>query len=352
MSEDRIDYSQHYQVGMRVGIDIPLSSGQVFREWGIIIEMDEDYLQLRLSRDILPNEMRIEIGTIFLLVTGKEGAGLCCRAIVVGETSRRVVPLRLISEVLIYERREFFRLGTYLPMCWNACRGMTRREVRERWEDARLFRAWQWSELNEAVPMMKPLPPDQQSRYQQMRDTMKVKFQPLAANISGNGIRLKIGENFTPGDLIAIQFFIPFAKPNTIEVVGEVVWATPVLTSSVGLSLNYVALSYQYIDERDRESIIRFISLEQLQQLQQLRGNLSTPLLPDEPPMSPDELAAKSRRRVFITALALTILIAAAVWLAPMVIDYYSRTIGRNIIDSTFEEGVNKYRKGSDKYGN
>ncbi len=350
MSEESIDYSEHYHVGMRVGIDIPLSSGQVFREWGIIIEMDKDYLQLRLSRDILPNEMRIEVGTIFLLVTGKEGAGLCCRAIVVGDNSRRVVPLRLISEVLIYERREFFRLGTYLPMAWQPCRGMTRREVRERWQDARLFRTWHWSELNEAVPMMKPLPPDQQSRYQQMRDTMKVKFQPLAANISGSGIRLKIGEHFTPGDLIALQFFIPFAKPNTIEVVGEVVWTAPVLTSSAGLSLNYVSMSYQYIDDRDRESIIRLISLEQLQQLQQLRGNLTTPLLPDES-LSPAELAANRRRRILITTVVLALLVAAAVWLAPMVADYYARTIGRNVIDKTFEEGVNKYRKGSDKYG-
>jgi hypothetical protein len=182
-----------------------------------------------------------------------------------------------------------------------------------------------------------------------MRESMKVKFQPLAANICGNGIRLKIGEQFIPGDLIALKFFIPFAKPNTIEVVAEVVWTTPVLTSTAGLSLHYVAMSFEFIDDRDRESILRFISLEQLQQLQQLRGTLSTPLLPDEP-LSATELAMSRRIRLVITSCVLIILAAAAFWLVPLLVEYYSRTIGRNLIDKTFEDGVNKYRKGSDKY--
>jgi hypothetical protein len=346
-----IDYSQHYQVGMRVGIDIPLANGNIFREWGIIIEMEHDYIQLRLSRDILPQEMKIEVGTIFLLVTGKEGSGLCCRGIVVAEASRRVVPLRLISEVLIYERRNFFRIATYLPMAWHSCRSMTGRDIREQWDDARLFRAWHWSEINEAVPMMKPLSQDQLSRFQSMRETFKVKLQPVAANISGNGIRLKLPQLFYPGDRIAMQFFIPFSKPNILEVVGEVVWTAPVLSSSSVEPFYYTALQYYFIDERDRESIIRFISLEQLQQIQQLNGSQNRPLLQDEP-LTPQELAKLRLRRIGVALVVLAVIAALAAWLIPVLRDYYTGKSERNLIEQTFEKGIKQYRQGKGADGN
>ena len=345
-----VDYSHYYQVGMRVGIDIPLANGQIFREWGIIIEMDQDYIQLRLSRDILPHEMQIEVGTIFLLVTGKEGSGLCCRAIVVAESSRRVVPLRLISEVLLYERRNFFRIATYLPMAWQSCNAMTGRETREKWEEARLFRAWHWSELNEAVPMMKPLSQDQLFKFQGMRDAFKVKLQPIPANISGNGIRLKLPQLFNAGDRIAMQFFIPFAKPNIIEVVGEVVWTAPVISSSSVDPYYYTAMQYYFIDERDKECIIRFISLEQLQQLQQLRGELSRPLREDEP-VSASDLARLRLKRIAVTAVVLAVLAAIAAWLVPILIDYYSGKSERNPIGQSFESGIKQYRKGKGSNG-
>lgn len=346
MEETTIDYTQHFRVGMRIGIDIPLTSGQVFREWGIIVEMEQDFFQIRLSRDVLPEEMRIDIGTIFLLVTGKEGTGLCCRGIVVGENNRRLIPLRLISEVLVYERRDFYRIGTYLPMAFQICRGMTGREIRERWQETRLFRIWQWSELNEAVPMMKPLTPDQRARFESSRDDLRVKFQPLAVNISGSGIRLKLPQSCSPGDRVTLQFFIPFAKPNTLDVVAEVVWSTPVLTSPGGNPLHYVGMRYSQIDERDRECIIRFISLEQLQQIQQQKGKLNDSHL-DEPEISAREIAALRRQRLLVTLIVAVVLAGLAFWLAPILIDYYGHRSERNEIERTFEKGVEKYRQGS-----
>jgi hypothetical protein len=346
MEQPATDYSQYYSIGMRVGIDIPLKSGELFREWGIITDMDGDFIQLRLSRDVLPEEMKIEVGTIFLVVTGKEGAGLCCRGIVVAESDRRVVPLRLISEVLLYERRDFFRLGCYLPMAWQPCIGMTGREMRERWEDIRLFRLWNWSELNESVPMMKPLTQDQRSRYEEMRESLRVAFKPQAVNISGGGLRLKTGQELKVGDRVALQFFIPFAKPNTLEIVAEVVWTAPVRTSAGVEPLYYVAMSYYFIDERDRESVIRFISLEQLQQLQDLRSKAGAPVA-QERALSVSEPPPQKFRKLAVASLLVLLLAAIAALLVPKLVDYYSRGSERNQIEQTFEQGVKKYRKGS-----
>lgn len=350
MADERtIDYTQHYRVGMRIGIDIPLVSGHVFREWGLIIEMRDDFIQVRLSRDILPEEMKIEVGTIFLLVTGKEGTGLCCRGIVVSESDRRLIPLRLISEVLVYERRDYFRLAAYLPMSYEICKGMTGREICDKWKDMRLFRAWHWGELNEAVPMMTPLAPDQIGRFEASRDLLRVKFIPMPANISGGGIRLKLPENPSVGDQIYLNFFIPFAKPNTIDVVGEVVWTSPVLASPGGKPLHYVGMAFHHIDERDRESIIRFISLEQLQQIQQKRMKESENV-EHSSLFAPLDMKRVWRRRAISAIITIAILAAVAAWLVPILIEYYSKGSDRNIIENTFDRGVEKYRRGTERY--
>jgi ferric-dicitrate binding protein FerR (iron transport regulator) len=105
-------------------------------------------------------------------------------------------------------------------------------------------------------------------------------------------------------------------------------------------------MAFHHIDERDRENIIRFISLEQLQQLQQNRikeegnGFQSTPF-------APVDMRRVWRRRLVATAVALAIFAAIAAWLVPVLMDYYSRGSERNIIENTFDQGVQKYRRGS-----
>jgi hypothetical protein len=251
----------------------------------------------------------------------------------------------LISEVLIYERRNFFRIATYLPMAWQSCKSLTGRETRLQWEEARLFRAWLWSEINEAVPVLKPFTQDQLSKFQAMRESSNVKFQPVAANVSGNGIRLKLPQLFNAGDRIAMQFFIPFAKPNIVEIVAEVVWTAPVISSSSVEPYFYTGMQYYFMDERDRESIIRFISLEQLQQIQQSNGAQIRPL-PEDSALSKDEVTKLRLKRLVKTLIVIALLAAAASWLIPELIDYYSGRSERNQIEQTFEKGIKQYRSG------
>jgi hypothetical protein len=194
---------------------------------------------------------------------------------------------------------------------------------------------------------MKPLNPEQRARFEENRDSLRVKFQPTPANICGGGIRLKLTDSYGVGEKFAMQFLIPFAKPNTIEVVGEVVWTTPVLTRSGGEPLSYVAMKFAHIDERDRESLIRFIALEQLQQIQQQRGAERT--VPEA-----GEAGAPAGlwpRRLLVTTITVFVLAALAAWLVPILRDYYSYRRERNEIQRTFEQGVQKYRKGKDDGG-
>lgn len=47
-------YSYYFPAGKKVGVGIPLPNAEVFREWAIIGNIDEDLVSLQLSRDVLP----------------------------------------------------------------------------------------------------------------------------------------------------------------------------------------------------------------------------------------------------------------------------------------------------------
>jgi Tfp pilus assembly protein PilZ len=192
---------------------------------------------------------------------------------------------------------------------------------------------------------LKPFTQEQLSRFQEMRESSRVKFQPIPANISGNGIRLKLPQLFNVGDRIAMQFFIPFAKPNILEVVAEVVWIAPVISSSSLEPYFYTGMQYYFIDERDQESIIRYISLQQLQQIQQSNGSQNRPL-PEDEPLSSVTLTRLRLKKAAKTAVLVAVLAVVAWWMIPKLIDYYSGRGERNQIEQTFEKGIRQYRSG------
>ena len=65
MQEDYYaSYREHLRQGMRIEIGIPLFGGGVFRDWAIIVESRADELQAQISRDMLPANVRVDIGFI------------------------------------------------------------------------------------------------------------------------------------------------------------------------------------------------------------------------------------------------------------------------------------------------
>ena len=103
---DMEPYSRYFPVGIKVGVGIPLPNAEVFKDWAIIHEIDEDLVSLQLSRDVLPVGVSLRYGQILELRGGIEGNGFCCRAIVVSEGDARELLLRLIGEIVSDELRD------------------------------------------------------------------------------------------------------------------------------------------------------------------------------------------------------------------------------------------------------
>ncbi|WP_026842322.1 PilZ-like domain-containing protein [Citrifermentans bremense] len=261
MTEQLEQYQAHFQEGGRVRIGVPLKGGGAFSEWGIVASLDDDLLQLYLSRDSLPEQARLELGrTLDLALDGKQGP-LACRGVLVADhaAEHRLV-LRLVEDVVPYEPREYFRQDVYLPLIYRRTLSQVAEEVRLRWEHSR-----REIELAAQDP-----DPDEPEEVADAREEIRARLEkrktapPLAANLSGGGVRLNIAERFAEGELVELSIYLP-QHSRMIEMIGEVVQVTA-LPDRVRFS---TALRYRFIDEADRDRLIGYISTEQLHQMSQ-----------------------------------------------------------------------------------
>ena len=109
-------YREHLRQWMRIEIGIPLLGGGVFRDWAIIIESREDELTGQISRDVLPANVRVDVGFILDVSVWIKKEVYTCSGIVVERTSGRVLKIRLFGSFTLRERRQFFRIELNLRL--------------------------------------------------------------------------------------------------------------------------------------------------------------------------------------------------------------------------------------------
>jgi len=261
MSEELAQYAKHFHGGGRIKIGVPLEGGGVFPEWGVVASLERDLLQVDLSRDALPEHALLDLGRTLDLGLPSTQGGLSCRGVLVGEDQQghRLV-LRLIEEVVPFEPREFFRQDVYLPLDYRIAPSQVAEEAGARWEQCR-------QEMEFAAQSPAPGEPEELDLAREeirARLERKKSAPPVAANISGGGVRLNIPERMHPGMLVELSIYLPHPQ-RVLEIVGEVVQVTP-LPDQIRFS---TGLHYRFIDEADRDRLIGYVSAQQLLQLSQ-----------------------------------------------------------------------------------
>ena len=203
---DRDHYASYFSVGMKVGVGIPLPNAEIFLDWALIHEMDEDLLSLQLSRDHLPVGVSLHEGQIVDLRGGKDDAAYSCRAIIVTEGRESRVLLRLIGEIVTDELREFYRIDAFLPVKYYISREQDPEILKKEWQSRRLQRLnaeqlrkqqrWDSSFVAESAD----LPPERHQEElpdeSEDQDPSWDTIIPLAASISGGGIRIVTHQHF------------------------------------------------------------------------------------------------------------------------------------------------------------
>lgn len=324
MKEETSDYHKYFATGLRIEVRFPPSRDTIFRDWAIITLLEEDLVELRLSRDVLPEDLNADTGTILDLRLGREGSAYSCRAIVVENHEGPKVTARLIGEVIPDELREFFRIDAYIPIRYRVPEGESAEETMERWRARRSRRP---------LHQKRPSAPFASAMIGMESGTPRPT--PVAANISGSGIRVRIHEMLNAGDLLPMELHLQLDSPLLVDVVGQVVHVGRLRTRKGEPPLYSTALRFLCIDERDRDAVVGLVSSVQLEHLRAMRGGSA-----GIAELEHGSYTRKTRlRRMVLSVVLIALLSAVLTSLA------FLRLKGqKGEIEQTYEREIKKYR--------
>ncbi|MSN25748.1 MAG: hypothetical protein GJV46_07735 [Geobacter sp.] len=278
---DLEQYTRYFSAGFKVGVGIPLPNAEVFRDWAIIFKIDEDLVTLQLSRDVLPVGVKLRYGQILELRGGKEGSGYSCRAIIVSEGDSHELLLRLIGEIVSDELREYYRIDAFLPIKYYVSREQNIETLRHQWELRRAHRlqmeleqkerSWNSALLSQNADL-----PNEKIQGDRELETVEggtdswETIIPLAANVSGGGLRLITHQGFENGEYVLLEILVPSPR-RVVDVIARVIFANR--NHAAGNDQDYfnTGMQFVYIGERERDAIVNHISTIQLKRIRQMR---------------------------------------------------------------------------------
>ncbi len=345
------DYASFFTAGMKVGVAIPLSNGETFIDWAKLYEVDEDLVILQLSRDQLPLEVSLRVGQILDLRGGRDDSAYSCRAIIVSEWRGNVIQLRLVGEIVTDELREFYRVDAFLPIKYylspqqnpDILRAEWAERHRRRQEHDLLRRQQPWdvtfiAEQAEIPPERLDSPFEEQCDGDADLDPSWESIIPLAANISGGGMRIVAHQRFQVGEYVPLEIMLPVPR-RIVEAVGRVVFTTPNRAVPGDRECYNLALKFVFIDERDRDAIVTHISAIQLQRIRQMRELFA--LRDDTGDREGGVFDPFTRRRLLACgAVVLTFLVVLFLYFRE-----YAANHPKSVIGEAFERGIRGYQQ-------
>lgn len=372
---DLDQYLQHFPVGLKVTVGIPVPGGDTFHDWAVIHHIDEDLVSLQLSRDTLPAGVKLTVGTIFDVRAGDETSGYSCRAIIVAEGYQREILLRLIGEIVSSELREFYRIDAFLPIRYFISNEQSEVKLKAIWREKREARVESerdrkqhekrpWERLHQA-PLNEEIPAEELNDEGLWDDTGEGLDQPdyseednvdhswddvipLAANISGGGLRLLLHHRFENDMLVPIEIYLPSEpEPQVIDAVGIVAFANENYAASKQFNrTSYnTGLKFKFIDERDRDAIVSYISNVQLKRIRVMREQYLFRNTIETPEATETTSSQRLARLLKSTLVLVTVLTALAVLFSYF--RNYPQNRPKNDIEIIFEKGFGEYLKKS-----
>ncbi len=316
MKEDILKYANYFYKGMRVVVELPLPDGQVFRDDADIVFFHQDLVELRLSRTVLPEAAVLETGAELYLRTGKKGSGYRCRAILLRCDSPSTLLMRLTGEILSFNEREYFRIDVFIPLMYRKCSDHERKTERPKSLSNR-DKGEEKPAETEAAPE-KPL--------------------PVAANLSGAGVRINIPDRFEIDDLLDLTLYLPSSDGMTMTLAGQVVHVLQLGRQGEDHPLYSTALRFVSIDDAERETLLKFIQKVQLEQLRRLRVR-SLQYSPSAE--KGEDETFYSRKRVLRILYAISAALVFAFMI--LVLANHCRNREKGEIEKTFEDQIRKF---------
>ena len=252
-------YREHLRKGMRIEIGIPLFGGGVFRDWAIIVEGQADELLAQISRDVLPANVRVDVGFILDVSIWIKKEVYTCSGIVTERLGGRVLRIRLFGAFTLRERRQFFRIDLNLRLRYALLGNPNRRDVETDWEQRRDLEHMKFQGYDQFVIAA------QQARY---LPSIALEWHDILwaeVNLGGGGLLIRLPEPVAPEKLLCLEIHLPLKPQRQIQAVAEVIHVMAPKTPKAGGAPYYgTGVRFLYLDERDRDLVFRHISVTQI----------------------------------------------------------------------------------------
>lgn len=259
MDLNQPSYDNFFQPNDQVTIGIHLSDNSFMEDSATILYIEDDLVLLELYGRGLPDHLEARAGAR-IIVTSQEGWALYrCEALLDEAVTDREVRLRLTGEMEVKQRREFFRMDVLLPAHYTLPADQQLSTILKEWE----LRKRQSSSglAPDAVPCGESF---MVRNWEGGRDV-----EPTRINLSGGGLRLKIRDSLAYGALLHLDIFLPTPQVRVIHAIGSVVRSKELLLSMDRYTYFSTAMTFKFIENRDREAIIGYIFNEQRNRLWQ-----------------------------------------------------------------------------------
>lgn len=278
--------------GLRISVLIP-HQGETIHDTGVILSILQDLVKIRFSYSQTGEDPGFSQGETITIQITKDGRGYSLRCLVVLHPSDGLLTVRVISGAISDELREFYRLDVFIPL---------------------IHFPLGTSKLGIAEALWK-----KHAALSISENTC-----PVAANLSGGGVRLSLLEKLHKGEMVGLFFVL---KTDTgvkrLSAIAEVVYVKQI--SGTTEEMHMTALKFVSIKEQHRDLLIGYLNQEQMKSI--VRKTIDHHPAEKQP----------SRRVAWLIILAVTVMILSLVW---------SRTRGeKNEIDKNFSRGISEIKE-------
>lgn len=234
MRIETYNYKDYFHAGQKARVEVSLSGDTVFNDGAVVTEIDDTGIRLRLSREKLPEGVLLRRESPLVVRVGVGGNSYRCKCVVLDDHAEEDLRVGIVERVTPEDQREYFRLGTDIPVIlFNVTAGTAEES------GAAGLRVAAQSSL------------------------------PRIVNISGGGLRTETEMEMTRDDIVYATFHLPLPEPKIVPVVAQVMHSEE-LRRNEGIVFS-AGLRFMHINERDRDAIVRYVCNEEIKRIRMCR---------------------------------------------------------------------------------
>jgi hypothetical protein len=223
---------------VNIGIDLPDKT--FVEDVATVVTKADGGILLHLCGSGFPEHLPIRAGSRVLITRGEGRSLFHSIALLKDSPLKRTLSIEFPQSVTVSDRREYMRMDVMVPVRYYMPKSQDMGRVISEWEMLKNCQG----ECIEGF-----------SQFMQSRESR--------VNLSGSGLRFKIGDCLSYGTLLHLKIKIPNETPDHIHAVGAIVRTKELIPEMDHVEYYSSSMSFRMIENSDRLKLLEHILKEQ-----------------------------------------------------------------------------------------